>query len=182
MYIPNAPDAPAGREDPLLAAPSNRLWPRYPANFWLHLAQRNFVVAGINRWSTLPTTRCPPVPSMIPDCAANTISLSSPQAHPVIAGIIRSIKRHRGNDPTEKEASFFSRYNTIRGTYISEKIGKTEYRERSLNFTARVVSILANVTPVEIHRAQIAFLSRRRPARSITFYFCVAEQSSGLVR
>lgn len=80
----------------LLAAPSNRLWPRYPANFWLHLAQRNFVVAGINRWSTLPTTRCPPVPSMIPDCATNTISIHSPlQAQPVITGIIRSIKSHR---------------------------------------------------------------------------------------
>lgn len=112
---------------------------------------------------------------MIPDCAANTISLSSPQAHLVIAGIIRSIKRHRGNDPTEKEASFFSRYNTIRGTYISEKIGKTEHRERSLNFTARVVSILANVTPVEIHRAftdRIPFATETRTINHLLFLRC----------
>lgn len=127
---------------------------------------------------------------MIPDCATNTISIHFLSAHPVVTGIIRSMEKRATIQAIPLKRKLLlpslnaSSSLNIAHTPENQKI-VTPFTEKSPNLPFHFKGWgdrFDRGNNTEIHRAQIAFLSWRRPARSITFYFCVAEQSSGLVR
>lgn len=162
------------------------MWPRYPANFWLHLARRNFVVVLAGG------ARCQPLDVHRWFLIARQILSLSTFYRPILLSQ-ESFARWKSAQRSKRfpwKGSFLlpslnaSISLNIAHTPENQKI-VTPFTEKSPNLPFHFKGWgdrFDRGNNTEIHRAQIAFLSWRRPARSITFYFCVAEQSSGLVR